>query len=174
MRPSLEIVAYLAAFARHTGASPTHGRPNRLLVRNDAFAVQGVTWPNNSAVNFFGNIPYAEPPVGELRFRVPVTKAPQPDVVINGSWFGPSCIQYGSGAPTVYSEYLTGFLLSPGQTQDEGKRLKRVAIFWMRLMGTYRLLDAQCLGPQGHQRRRQEGCYDLDPRRRPHERVSDT
>lgn len=124
MKSFLGNLGFLAALTRPSAASPVHSSSNGLLVRNDAFAVQGTTWPNNSAVNFFGNIPYAEPPVGVLRFRPPVTKAPNVNNIINGTWFGPSCIQYGNGNPTVYSEYLNGFLLSPGQTQDEGMRLQ--------------------------------------------------
>lgn len=113
----------LAAAAQYAIGSPTQTCSDALLIRNDAFAVQGAAWPNNSKVNFFGNIPYAEPPVGNLRFRPPVTKAPKPDETINGTWFGPSCIQYSNGNPTVYTEYLAGFLLSPGQTQNEGMKL---------------------------------------------------
>lgn len=120
MVSSFSNAALLATLTSFALASPVYGSPDGLVIRNDAFAVQGTSWPNNSDVNFFGNIPYAEPPVGVLRFRPPVTKAPEPENVVNGTWFGPSCIQYSSGAATAYSEYLTGFLLSPGQVQDEG------------------------------------------------------
>jgi hypothetical protein len=114
-------LALLAATAHQALASPLHPSSESCgIIRNDNFAVQGVTWPNNSAVNFYGNIPYAEPPVGVRRFRPPVTKTPAPNDVIDGSWFGPSCVQYSSGSATVYSEFLTGFLLSPGQEQSEG------------------------------------------------------
>ncbi|SMQ51123.1 unnamed protein product [Zymoseptoria tritici ST99CH_3D7] len=119
MQLSLRTLALLAVPAHFSVASPVHGSPEGRIVRNDAFAVQGTSWPNNTDVDFFGNIPYAEPPIGARRFRPPVTKAPTPDTVINGSWFGPSCVQYSNGGTTVYSQYLTGFLLSPGQTQDE-------------------------------------------------------
>lgn len=98
-------------------ASP-HNHPNDLLIKTNVFSVQGTIWPNNSKVAFFGNLPYAEPPIDHLRFRPPVTKG-HSSKVIDGSWFGPSCIQYNNGKTTVYSEYLTGFLLSPGQTQSE-------------------------------------------------------
>ncbi|KAF2638735.1 alpha/beta-hydrolase [Massarina eburnea CBS 473.64] len=89
-----------------------------LLVQTPLFSVQGVPWPNNTDVRFFGNIPYAEPPVGTARWRPPITKLPSNETV-NGSWFGPSCIQYNSGSKTVYTEYLSGFLLTPGQEQSE-------------------------------------------------------
>lgn len=115
----LSLIALVPFWAALTTSFPHHPSHEGLLVKTDSFAVKGTVWPNNSATHFFGNIPYAEPPVDELRWRPPVTKSPSSEV-INGSWFGPSCIQYNSGAATVYSEYLTGFLISPGQTQSEG------------------------------------------------------
>ncbi|KAL5113981.1 hypothetical protein ACEQ8H_008127 [Pleosporales sp. CAS-2024a] len=96
-------------------ASNTH---DDLLVHTSLFSVQGVPWPNNTDVRFFGGIPYAEPPLGAARFRPPITKRPT-NQTIDASWFGPSCIQYNNGQKTVYSEYLQGFLLTPGQQQSE-------------------------------------------------------
>ncbi|KAF2163249.1 hypothetical protein M409DRAFT_68551 [Zasmidium cellare ATCC 36951] len=109
------LVPFWAALA---SCFPHHSIHNNLLVKTESFAVQGTVWPNNSAAHFYGNIPYAEPPVGGLRWRPPVTRSPSAEV-INGSWFGPSCIQYSNGEETAYTEYLTGFLISPGQTQSE-------------------------------------------------------
>lgn len=97
---------------------PTGAAHDGLLVHTDSFAVQGVSWPNTTGVSFWGAIPYAEPPIGELRFRPPVTKRPS-NYTIDASWFGPSCIQYSNGQKTVYSEYLQGFLLTPSQEQSE-------------------------------------------------------
>jgi cholinesterase len=90
----------------------------KLTVKTNLFTVQGAIFPNSTDVRFYGNIPYAEPPVGSLRFRPPVSVKPRNNT-IDGTWFGPSCIQYNNGAKTVYSEYLKGFLLSPGQTTSE-------------------------------------------------------
>lgn len=99
-------------------ALPTGSSHDELLVHNNIFSVQGITWPNTTDVRFFGGIPYAEPPVGEARFRPPITKRSS-NKTIDASWFGPSCIQYSNGQKTVYSEYLKGFLLTPGQEQSE-------------------------------------------------------
>ncbi|XP_060083034.1 cocaine esterase-like [Ylistrum balloti] len=41
----------------------------------------------------FRNIPYAKPPIGELRFRIPVPIEPWTEP-LDGTAFGPSCIQY--------------------------------------------------------------------------------
>lgn len=89
-----------------------------LLVDTTLFKVQGKLADNTTTVRFFGGIPYAEPPVGTARFRPPVTKEPETDV-IDATKFGPSCIQLDTGTETVYTEYLSGFLLTPGQTQSE-------------------------------------------------------
>ncbi|KAF9693294.1 hypothetical protein EKO04_008897 [Ascochyta lentis] len=97
---------------------PTESNHDGLLVYTNHFAVRGVPWSNTTGVSFWGGIPYAEPPIGELRFRPPVTKRPSNET-IDASWFGPSCIQYNSGQKTVYSEHLKGFLLTPGQEQSE-------------------------------------------------------
>lgn len=98
--------------------SPAASQQDDLLVHTNLFSVQGVAWPNSTDVRFFGNIPYAEPPVGSARWRPPITKRPS-NKTIDASWFGPSCIQYSNGQKTVYSEYLKGFLLTPGQRQSE-------------------------------------------------------
>ncbi|KAF2649768.1 alpha/beta-hydrolase [Lophiostoma macrostomum CBS 122681] len=99
--------------------SPTRSIDNDLLVKTSLFSVQGIAWPNSSEeVRFFGAIPYAEPPTGTGRFWPPITKEPVNET-IDGSWFGPSCIQYSTGAKTVYTEYVSGFLLTPGQQQSE-------------------------------------------------------
>jgi carboxylesterase type B len=107
---------YLLSTVAH--CHPTGTGHNDLLVHTNAFAVQGVSWPSTTGVSFWGAIPYAEPPIGELRFRPPVTKRLS-NKTIDGSWFGPSCMQYSNGQKTVYSEYLKGFLLTPGQEQSE-------------------------------------------------------
>lgn len=93
-----------------------------LLVQTNLFAVRGaLAQDRNTTVNsvrFFGGIPYAEPPVGSARFRPPITKKPV-DHVIDATAFGPSCIQLDTGTKTVYTEFLPGFLLTPGQKTSE-------------------------------------------------------
>lgn len=109
---------WLLGFASLGFGFPTRAEYDDLLVQTNLFSVKGVPWPNSTDVRFFGGIPYAEPPVGAARFRPPITKG-LVDKTIDASWFGPSCIQYNSGAKTVYTEYLQGFLLFPGQKQSE-------------------------------------------------------
>ncbi|KZM25684.1 Glutamate-1-semialdehyde 2,1-aminomutase [Ascochyta rabiei] len=97
---------------------PTGLKHDKLLVHTNIFAVKRISWPNTTGVSFWGGIPYVEPPIGDLRFRPPVTKRSSNET-IDASWFGRSSIQYSNGPKPVYSEYLTGFLLTPGQEQSE-------------------------------------------------------
>ncbi|PVH90974.1 alpha/beta-hydrolase, partial [Periconia macrospinosa] len=122
MRNSSFALALLALCSQISSGTPLTKRQDLsdddLTAKTNLFTVQGTIFPNQTDVRFFGNIPYAEPPIGSLRFRPPVSVKPRNETV-NGTWFGPSCIQYSNGLPTVYSQYLTGFLLSPGQQTSE-------------------------------------------------------
>jgi len=44
-------------------------------------------------VDFYGNIPYAAPPVGQSRFAPPEPPAPWAPVVLDGTHYGPDCWQ---------------------------------------------------------------------------------
>lgn len=60
--------------------------------------IEGTIMETRSGVPFnaFLGIPFAEPPIGELRFRPPVPNQPW-EGVLNCTTFGPICIQYGGG-----------------------------------------------------------------------------
>jgi carboxylesterase type B len=91
---------------------------NDLTVDTGAHLIRGVLEDDMPNVRVFRGVPYAEPPLGKNRFLPPVTKKPSTNV-IDASWFGPSCIQLNTGEKTVYTEYLQGFLLTPGQKTEE-------------------------------------------------------
>ncbi|KAH6700606.1 lipase 2 [Leptodontidium sp. MPI-SDFR-AT-0119] len=89
----------IATAAAHTGPS----KAPTVTIINGSYS--GVSNPNYDVESFLG-IPYAKPPVGELRFRVPQS--------LNTSWngskpateYGHQCVGYGSDT------YLTPFALS--------------------------------------------------------------
>jgi len=56
----------------------------------------------DGAVTVFKGIPYAQPPIGDLRWKPPVALA-RWDGVRNAAAFGPACVQPQGGPPTVYS-----------------------------------------------------------------------
>jgi carboxylesterase type B len=73
-------------------------------IRTSLFAIQGFIDPAIPNGKKFLGIPYAEPPVGALRWREPMTKKPEKHT-INATAYGDCCIQQ-AGAGTVYTEYL--------------------------------------------------------------------
>lgn len=68
------------------------------IVQIEDGLIQGRVMQSRSGVPFnaFLRIPFAEPPVGPLRFRSPVPKQPW-NGVLDGTMFGPMCIQQFSG-----------------------------------------------------------------------------
>uniref|UniRef100_A0A0W0FXR7 Carboxylesterase type B domain-containing protein n=1 Tax=Moniliophthora roreri TaxID=221103 RepID=A0A0W0FXR7_MONRR len=44
-------------------------------------------------LEFFGGIPYAEPPLGNLRFQPPILKPALDAPTFNATNFGPQCLQ---------------------------------------------------------------------------------
>ena len=72
--------------------NPRNACAGDTLLTIDAGKIRGVTETPGSPVRVFRGIPYARPPVGELRWR-----PPQPvvswDTVNVCSTFGPSCLQ---------------------------------------------------------------------------------
>ncbi|KAL1946074.1 hypothetical protein VTO73DRAFT_15201 [Trametes versicolor] len=66
---------------------------------------------NSGQTEFFGSIPYAEPPVGQLRFAPPVLKADPGVASLDASAYGPSCPVGGSSNPV--EDCLTINVLRP-------------------------------------------------------------
>ncbi|XP_049825184.1 venom carboxylesterase-6-like isoform X25 [Aethina tumida] len=94
-----------------------HSKDDPPIVQTSAGPVLGTqtTISSNLTIFSFKGIPYAEPPVGNLRFEPPVPKSPW-NQTINATDFRSSCIQEdGTGAEdclyvNVYSPNLTGNL----------------------------------------------------------------
>ncbi|KAI5122702.1 hypothetical protein M0805_009755 [Coniferiporia weirii] len=59
--------------------------------------VQGLSLPGLDQ-EFFGGIPFAEPPVGQLRFQAPITKLNLNVSIFNATQFGASCSQFSGSA----------------------------------------------------------------------------
>ncbi|KAF3763393.1 alpha/beta-hydrolase [Cryphonectria parasitica EP155] len=63
------------------------------IVRTSYGHIMGATSEFREGVSTFKGIPYAEPPVGDLRWRPPVKPAPWGSEVLNATAFGNQCIQ---------------------------------------------------------------------------------
>jgi len=108
--PHLAFIALLIAPAlAQTGAKRPARAPQLRPVITENGRIQGVLTPDSQVIAYKG-IPYAQPPIDELRWR-----APQP---IMGKWkkvlyaqdFGPHCLQSGSFPDMVFHD--------PGPSED--------------------------------------------------------
>jgi carboxylesterase type B len=61
-------------------------------------------------------VPYAEPPLGSLRFAPPQSKSKGGP--ISATTFAPSCMQQFSNTSTIYTAEVPQFLINGGQSED--------------------------------------------------------
>lgn len=87
-----------------------------LTVETTAGQVQGFINSSTPGVRQFLGIPYAEAPLGALRFAPPQPK--KKGGPIKATAFAPSCMQQLSNASTIYTEVVPQFLINGGQSED--------------------------------------------------------
>ncbi|KAH8111494.1 esterase 1 [Phellopilus nigrolimitatus] len=94
------LVSILLTLARFAASLPVVQLGNTTLL--------GAAFPELQQ-EFFGGIPFAEPPIGNLRFAPPVAKLNPGVAELNASQFGAACSQLGSNAsaPDVSEDCLT-------------------------------------------------------------------
>lgn len=90
---------------------------SHLKVETTVGTVYGLINGTTPNVAQFLGVPYAEPPLGALRWAPPTVKSPIKS--IDATAFSPSCPQYGSSSPSVYSVDGRGFLLTSGKTSED-------------------------------------------------------
>lgn len=83
------LILAAAGCQKNGPAVPTASQPDSVLVKTEGGEVRGVS--SDDVLSWKG-IPYAAPPVGELRWRVPRPVVAWPGV-LDASKFGPSCVQ---------------------------------------------------------------------------------
>ncbi|RAK98860.1 carboxylesterase [Aspergillus ibericus CBS 121593] len=118
---SLRACVLTALFASRTLAAPTSPATRDtngegLLVQTSSGPIQGFFNQTAPNVRQFLGVPFAEPPVDDLRFSSPVKK--QPNGTVNALALPPSCIQQTSNSSSIYTTYETGFLISGGDSED--------------------------------------------------------
>ncbi|PPQ80788.1 hypothetical protein CVT26_015203 [Gymnopilus dilepis] len=72
-------------------------------------------------LDFFGGIPFAEPPLGELRFKPPVLKTQLDVKTLDASSFGQGCLQLGGTATTFTEDCLTVNIFRPSGIDSNAK-----------------------------------------------------
>lgn len=96
----------------------SHAQQNHFNILTTAGEVSGfinsTSAPN--VVQFLG-IPFAEDPIGKLRFSAPVTISPSANI-LNATNFSPSCPQYNTSVPTFFSVAQPEYYIE-GPTAEE-------------------------------------------------------
>ncbi|XP_006459019.1 hypothetical protein AGABI2DRAFT_115977 [Agaricus bisporus var. bisporus H97] len=77
--------------------------------------------------DFFGGIPYAEPPLGDLRLKPPVLKKHLDSVTFDASNFGLACLQPDVPTSSVSEDCLTINIFRPSNVRPE---TKLPVLFW--------------------------------------------
>lgn len=100
----------------HGGASGWKPSSDGLTVNTTSGQIEGFINATTPLVRQFLGIPYAESPVGALRFAPPQAKARGGP--ISATAFGPSCMQQFSNASTIYTAEVPQYLINGGQSED--------------------------------------------------------
>ncbi|KAL4928544.1 Alpha/Beta hydrolase protein [Aspergillus undulatus] len=106
MRFSIVVAAAVSA-SRVAALAGGYNIPN-LLVETTSGIVKGVVSEETGSVRIFCDVPYAEYPINELRFRPPLKKA-RATRTIDASEWGPACSQITNAVENIYSLYFKGF-----------------------------------------------------------------
>lgn len=111
--PSL-LLTYSSLFLP-TLSSPTPNK-NGLVVQTTSGEIHGFINQTTPQVRQFLGVPYAEPPIGNLRFAAPETKSKGSP--IKATTFPPSCMQLDSNSSSIYTNAVPQFLINGGQSED--------------------------------------------------------
>lgn len=96
----------------------SHAQQNYFNVLTTAGEVSGFINSTSAphVVQFLG-VPFAEDPIGKLRFSAPVSKSPSTNI-LNATKFSPSCPQYNTSVPTFFSVAQPEYYIE-GPTAEE-------------------------------------------------------
>jgi cholinesterase len=107
--PILTLVALTAAHPPSYGPGPA--RNDELTVQTTSGSVHGKIDSAHPNVRQFLGIPFAQPPLGDLRWAAPQPLS-QPDVKVEATEIGPSCIQYfNTNSSGVYRDKVLEYNL---------------------------------------------------------------
>jgi carboxylesterase type B len=103
----------VAAPSSHGGSTQSPG----LLVETSSGPIHGFVNRTAPDVRQFLSVPFAEPPINDLRFAKPEKK--KPSGAIKAFKLPNSCMQqFNTNSSTIYTTYEKGFLISGGNSED--------------------------------------------------------
>jgi acetylcholinesterase len=132
----------LLQFLLITLAAPLEAEPDApqvVIGSTKVFGVRNI----GSDQDFFAGIPFAEPPVGELRFSPPVPKEALSNDTFNATEYGPVCLQDTAWLGGLLMPYplsedcLTINVLRPSNTSTSSKLPVMVWSYGGGFEGTY-------------------------------------
>lgn len=88
-----------------------------LSIQTDIGTITGFTEYDYPNVAQFLGVPFAEPPLGDLRWLPPTPKLPIGG--FSADQQSPACPQYESSIPSVYDQDARQFLITPGLTSED-------------------------------------------------------
>ena len=108
--------AFAVGFASPT-SSAKRGKDTGLKIQTSSGLIEGFFNSTAPDVRQFLGVPFAEPPIGDLRFARPEVYKPKGN--IKAYQFPDSCMQqFTLNSSTVYNTYETEFLINGGTSED--------------------------------------------------------
>ena len=108
------LLSAVQVFAVPTSSSKT--ADTGVLVETSSGLIEGFFNSSAPDVRQFLGVPFAEPPVGDLRFARPQEAKSKGKVKAHK--LPNSCMQQFSNSSTIYTEYETEFLINGGNSED--------------------------------------------------------
>ena len=119
-------------------AQMTHSQSQTSIIQTSTGPIQGsIVNIDGSTVYQYLGIPYAKPPVGDLRFRKPLPIQPWSET-LNANEMPPACIQYAE-YPFPWYDFQQGKsenclylnVWVPGTKNINSKQIKKSVMFWL-------------------------------------------
>lgn len=87
-----------------------------LVVETTSGQIRGFINATTPDVRQFLGVPYAEPPIGDLRFAPPQNKTK--GAAISATALPASCMQQATNRSSIYNNVVPEFMISGGQSED--------------------------------------------------------
>lgn len=124
----------------HKGDHSSHD-DDGLVIETTSGQLHGFINESTPDVRQWLGVPYAEPPLGHLRFSAPEAKKAEPGPVYTRDW-QPSCMQQWGNSSSVYTEVVPQFLTYGSNSEDclylniwapaAGKSKERLPVSWFQ------------------------------------------
>lgn len=109
---------FTPALADHHTGPWHHPHKTNLLVETPSGTYRGLTNGSAPSVREFLGVPFAQPPIGALRWLPPQKVVSNSSHIYDATRYPPSCPQYVSQAPAVWNDANTNYIISGPISED--------------------------------------------------------